>query len=204
MKITFSPSHLFVSKEILGFEALITKIKNLVDFAMTAVREAQPSGDRPPHHRGEGGGGRGRGQDREEEGGERGKGGGAGAGAGAVPLVPPPPPYPDHILSDSRAFVLQAQDIDFQRASQHVIDQVHKTGCEIAKELQQYLWRTGKVLKREDKEIQNNVKLSLMHLSSALKDLGDEQKRKDIEQRELSKSLSFAKAPTLSLSLIHI
>ena len=51
MKITFSPSRLFVSKEILGIEALITKIKNLVDFAMIAVREAQPGGDRPSHCR---------------------------------------------------------------------------------------------------------------------------------------------------------
>ena len=180
MKITFSPSRLFISKEILGFETLITRIKNLVDFAMNAVREAQPSVDRSPRHRGGGGGGRDRDRE-EEEGGERGKGGGA--GAGAVPLVPPPPAYPNHILSDAQAFVLQAQDIDFKKASQHVIDQVHKTGSEIAKELQQYLWRTGQVLKREDKEIQNNVKLSLTHLASALKDLGDEQKRKEIEQR---------------------
>ena len=57
MKIIFSPSRLFISKEILGFETLITRIKNLVDFAMNAVREAQPSGDRPPHHRGGGEGG---------------------------------------------------------------------------------------------------------------------------------------------------
>ena len=141
MKITFSPSRLFVSKEVLGFEALVTKIKNLVDSAMNALREAQPGGDRHPHHHGGGGGGR------EEEGRER-EGGAAGGGAGAVPpTMPPPPPYPDHILSDARAFVLQAQDIDFKKADQNVIDQVHKTGCEIAKELQQYLWRTGQVLK---------------------------------------------------------
>ena len=159
MKITFSPSRLFVSKEILGIEALIAKIKNLVDSAMIAVREAQPGGDRPSHDHGGGGG---RGRDREEERG--GREGGA-AGGGAVPLVPPPPPYPDHNLSDARAFVLQAQDIDFKKADQHVMDQVHKTGCEIAKELQQYLWRTGQILKPGDKEIQNNVKLSLMHLS---------------------------------------
>ena len=177
MKMTFCPSRLFISKDAMGYEAIVVKAKGLVDQAMGAVRGAGAGGPSvgllPP---------------------------GAAGGGGAPPPSPPSPPYPAHIVADAETFLVQVQTLEFKTASPQVLDQLHKSGGDISRELQQCLWRSGLSLKREDKAIQDNLKIALMHLAGAVKEKSDEQKLKEIEQRELSKSISSAKAPTLSAS----
>ena len=181
MKITFSPSRLFISKEVLGYEALTSKVKDLIDRSMDAVRDAgaAAAGGRPPPpsptHPGSG-------------------------PSPSSPPAPSSPTYPAHIIVDAETFILQVQTLDFKTASQQILDQLHKSGVDISRELQQHLWRTGVSLKREDKKVQEDLKVVLMHLAKALKEKVDEQKLKEIEQRELSKAISSAKAPTLSAS----
>ena len=66
--------------------------------------------------------------------------------------------------------------------------------------MRQFLWRNGVILKTEHIALPEDLLTQTTHLAELVKERVDEQRRKELETRELSRSITAAKPPVLDSS----
>ena len=171
LKITASPSRLYITRAIGGFDDLVSKVKAMVDRIMVEVSKETHT-----------------------------------------PTPAPPPSVRDpsasrrgdetasitrNVIRDAHSFLNSMESVNLKQQSTQALESYHRTSIDINRELQQLQWKSGVTLTTEERELQQNIQSTTTYIAEIIKNKQDIQKVQDIEQRELSKSISTAKAPYL-------
>ena len=171
LKVTASPSRLYITRAIGGFDDLISNVKGMVDRIMVEVSKETTT-------------------------------------------LPPPPPssvrdpsasrrgdetasITRNVIRDAQGFLNAIESINLKQQTMQALESYHRNSIDINRELQQLQWKSGVTLSIEDRQLQQNIQSTTTYIAEIIKTKQDIQKVQDIEQRELSKSISSAKAPHL-------
>ena len=102
-----------------------------------------------------------------------------------------------NVIRDAHNFLNLMESVNLKQQSMQALESHQRTSIDINRELQQLQWKSGVTLSKEEKELQQNIQSTTTYIAEIIKNKQDVQKVQDIEQRELSKSISSAKAPHL-------
>ena len=178
LSVMSSPSRFYLPADVIGLDRIIRTIKNLVDAYIDHVRtksEAERSFARHSSPI----------KDSRSV---------PGSTSSSTPL------YPSNIIIDAQQWLRQLNEIDLDSCSQEALQMQLQRGSEAAKELRQFLWRNGVILKTEHMALPEDLLTQTTHLAELVKERVDEQRRKELETRELSRSITAAKPPVLDSS----
>ena len=178
VSIMASPSRFYLSSSVLGLDTIIGTTKHLVDMYISHMRTKSETEKSFARHSS---------PIKESR---------------SVPSYTSSttPPYPTNIIFDGQQWLIHLNDIDMDRCSQEALQMQLQRGSETAKELRQFLWRNGVILKPEHIALPEDLQTQITHLAELVKERVDEQRRKDLETRELSRSITAAKPPVLDSS----
>ena len=172
LKITASPSRLYITRATGGFDDLISKVKAMVDRIMDEVSKnnhTSTTSDPPPSVRDPS----------------------ASHGRDETASIT------RNVIKDAHSFLNLMESVNLKQQSMQALESHQRTSIDINRELQQLQWKSGVTLSKEERELQQNVQSTTTYIAEIIKNKQDIQKVQDIEQRELSKSISSAKAPHL-------
>ena len=111
----------------------------------------------------------------------------------------PRPAYPNCLVEDASKFIQRLQDNDkLESASANELSDWERNCSEMIKGFQQAQWKEGIVLHQKDKDLCEQLHSAKAYIVNALTKRKEEEKLKEVEAREISKSLAATKAPTLS------
>ena len=111
----------------------------------------------------------------------------------------PGPAYPNCLVEDAFKFLQRLQNNDkLESASANDLSDWERNCSEMIKGFQQAQWKEGIVLHQKDKDLCEQLHSAKAYIVNALTKRKEEEKLKEVEAREISKSLAATKAPTLS------
>ena len=172
LKITASPSRLYITRAIGGFDDLISKVKGMVDRIMGEVSKetyTPPTSAPPPSVR-------------DPSASRR--------GDETASII-------RNVIRDAHSFLNTMERVNLKQESMQALESHQRTSIDINRELQQLQWKSGVTLSTGERDLQQNIQSTTTYIAEIIKNKQDIQKVQDIEQRELSKSISSAKAPHL-------
>ena len=171
LQVTASPSRLFVPKNLTPISSLLTKVKDLADQLLKEISDFQKTpGHQPP----------GQGQPAPR------------------PNFAPKPGYPHVLLEDAEKLIQTMKSVqDTKSMTLGELEALDKSAYSIMQVLQSCQWQHGVLLNPQDKEIEIELKDSKSCLVKAISEQKGEQRIKDLEAREISKTMSSIPAVKL-------
>jgi hypothetical protein len=173
LNIMSAPSRIFVSRELTGVDKLEKIVKELVDKSLAEVLRTTDEHQFDP--------------------------GDPSGAAVPAPVVVAKDVYPKILLDDANKLVCSLQNkTNLDSMTLQYLELQEKSCSEIVKQIQHQQWRENVVLLPSDKQVLESVQGATNYLTEVIKKKKDAEKLKDIENREISKSISMAKPPTLA------
>ena len=107
--------------------------------------------------------------------------------------------YPNCLVEDASKFLKKLQNNDkLGSASANELSDLERICSEMIKGFQQVQWKEGITLHPDDKDLCEKLHNAKTYIVNVLTKRKEEEKLKEVEAREISKSLAATKAPTLS------
>ena len=175
LKVTASPSRLFVPKSFTQIDSLLTKVKALADQLLKEISDFQKaSGNHSSAY-------------------------GTFPGESAPrPNFAQKPAYPKVLLEDAEKLIQTIRSVqDTKSMTLGELEALDKSTYSIMQALQTCQWQQGVLLSPHDKDIENYLKEAKSFLVEAISEKKGEQRIKDLEAREISKTMSSIPAVKL-------
>ena len=172
LSIMNNPSRFYLPPNILQLDRVVNKAKDLVDRCLNHIKNKDHNVSFPRHS-------------------SPIKGGGGGVDDAKKVT------YPDNLVADGKRWLHEVSGKDLENCSLTNIESTLRMGTDLLRELKQYQWRHCITLKSEDQNVEGDMRVFANHLAEVIKENQEAQKIKDIEARELSKSITAAKPPFL-------
>ena len=172
LNIMASPSRLFVHRSTAHVDSITSKVGDMIKRALNAITQSNQAEDPlrvpPPVF------------------------------AERVHADRPAPSYPHCLVTDASKLLIRLQKYDkLECAGTKQLEDFERTCIEMLKEFQQVQWKGGVVLHTKDQDLQVQLQTAKTYLGELLTKRKEEDKLKEVEQREISKSIAATKAPIL-------
>ena len=167
LKVTASPSRLFIPKAFTPIDSIVARVKQMMDHLLKEIVDFQKSSSQVhPFHE-------------------------VGSSNKVPDLHEASAAYPTVLLEDADQLVLSIRNLhDIKTVSLSELESLDKTAQSITQALQTAQWQKGVILKSQHKELEVYLKESKSFLAEAISEKKAQLKLKDIEAREISKTLS--------------